>query len=61
MIGDPSGKSAERNLLTLETIRYNQEKIKNQLKRFLDFSEDIENNALMLNNYDWMSKELKSR
>lgn len=56
MIGDPSGKSAERNLLTLETIRHNQEKIKEQLTRFLDFSEDIENNALMLNNYDWMSK-----
>jgi tyrosyl-tRNA synthetase len=56
MIGDPSGKSAERNLLTLETIRSNQQKIKEQLGKFLDFSEEKENKALMLNNYDWMSK-----
>ncbi len=56
MIGDPSGKSAERNLLTIETIRHNQEKIKTQLAKFLDFSEDKENKALMVNNYDWMSK-----
>ncbi len=55
MIGDPSGKSEERNLLTLETIRHNQEKIQKQLAKFLDFSEDKENNALLLNNYDWMS------
>ncbi|MCF6183053.1 MAG: tyrosine--tRNA ligase [Bacteroidales bacterium] len=56
MIGDPSGKSAERNLLTIETIRHNQEKIKTQLAKFLDFSEEKENKALMVNNYDWMSK-----
>ncbi len=56
MIGDPSGKSAERNLLTIETIRHNQEKIKTQLAKFLDFSEEKKNKALMVNNYDWMSK-----
>ena len=56
MIGDPSGKSQERNLLTLETIRHNQEKIQKQLAKFLDFSDDKENKALMLNNYDWLSK-----
>ncbi len=56
MIGDPSGKSEERNLLTLEVIRQNQEKIQKQLERFLDFSKNKENRALMLNNYDWMSK-----
>ncbi|NPA67628.1 MAG: tyrosine--tRNA ligase [Chlorobi bacterium] len=56
MIGDPSGKSEERNLLTLDTIKHNQEAIKKQLEKFLDFSEDKENKALLLNNYDWMSK-----
>lgn len=56
MIGDPSGKSEERNLLTLEVIRRNQEKIQKQLEKFLDFSKSKENKALMLNNYDWMSK-----
>jgi len=56
MIGDPSGKSKERNLLTIDIIRHNQEKIKIQLAKFLDFSEDKKNKALMLNNYDWMSK-----
>ncbi len=54
MIGDPSGKSAERNLLDEETLRHNQEAIKKQLKKFLDFDSDIPNVAEMVNNYDWM-------
>ena len=56
MIGDPSGKSQERNLLDLETLRHNQEAIKNQLSKFLDFSENAKNKAILVNNYDWMSK-----
>ena len=55
MIGDPSGKSAERNLLTEEILRHNQECIKNQLMKFLDFS-DAPNSAVIVNNYDWLSK-----
>ena len=55
MVGDPSGKSAERNLLDEKTLRYNQECIKNQLMKFLDFS-DAPNSAVVLNNYDWLSK-----
>lgn len=55
MVGDPSGKSQERNLLDEETLRYNQECIKAQLVNFLDFEEG-ENAAVMVNNYDWMSK-----
>ncbi len=54
MIGDPSGKSAERNLLTEETLRHNQECIKNQLEKFLDFNSDAPNAAELVNNYDWM-------
>lgn len=54
MIGDPSGKSAERNLLDEETLRHNQEAIKNQLRRFIDFDSDAPNSAEMVNNYDWM-------
>ena len=54
MIGDPSGKSAERNLLTEETLRHNQECIKRQLSRFLDFESDAPNAAELVNNYDWM-------
>jgi tyrosyl-tRNA synthetase len=54
MIGDPSGRSQERNLLDEETLRQNQEGLKTQLKKFLDFSKDIPNAALMVNNYDWM-------
>ena len=54
MIGDPSGKSAERNLLDEEVLRYNQEALKNQLARFLDFDSDAENAAELVNNYDWM-------
>ena len=54
MIGDPSGKSAERNLLDEKTLKHNQEAIKNQLAHFLDFSHEHENGAIMVNNYDWM-------
>ncbi len=54
MIGDPSGKSAERNLLNETTLRYNQEALKAQLTRFLDFDSDAENSAVLVNNYDWM-------
>ncbi len=54
MIGDPSGKSAERNLLNEEVLRHNQECIKKQLAKFLDFDSDIPNKAELVNNYDWM-------
>ncbi len=54
MIGDPSGKSAERNLLDEATLRHNQDALKNQLAKFLDFESDTENSAVMVNNYDWM-------
>ena len=54
MIGDPSGKSAERNLLDEKTLRHNQEAIKGQLSRFLDFESDADNAAVLVNNYDWM-------
>jgi tyrosyl-tRNA synthetase len=54
MIGDPSGKSKERNLLDEPTLRHNQESIKKQLEHFLDFGKDKPNGALMVNNYDWM-------
>ncbi len=53
MIGDPSGKSAERNLLDEETLRHNQEAIKKQLAKFLDFESDAPNRAELVNNYDW--------
>lgn len=53
MIGDPSGKSAERNLLDEKTLRHNQEAIKKQLAKFLDFESDAPNRAEMVNNYDW--------
>ncbi|MCH5237258.1 MAG: tyrosine--tRNA ligase [Muribaculaceae bacterium] len=53
MIGDPSGKSAERNLLDEATLRHNQEAIRKQLSRFLDFDSDAPNKAEMVNNYDW--------
>lgn len=53
MIGDPSGKSAERNLLDEATLRHNQEAIKRQLSKFLDFDSDAPNRAEMVNNYDW--------
>lgn len=54
MIGDPSGKSSERNLLDEATLRHNQEAIKKQLSHFLDFDAKAENNAVLVNNYDWM-------
>jgi len=54
MIGDPSGKSAERNLLDEATLRYNQECVRKQLSHFLDFSSGEKNQAVMVNNYDWM-------
>lgn len=53
MIGDPSGKSAERNLLDEATLRHNQDAIKKQLAKFLDFDSDAPNKAEMVNNYDW--------
>ncbi|GAA4275385.1 tyrosine--tRNA ligase [Aquimarina mytili] len=56
MIGDPSGKSAERNLLDEKTLRHNQEAIKAQLSRFLDFESDASNAAVLVNNYDWMKE-----
>jgi tyrosyl-tRNA synthetase len=56
MIGDPSGKSEERNLLDEDSLRKNQEGIKKQLAKFLDFQSDSENKALMVNNYDWMKE-----
>lgn len=54
MIGDPSLKSAERQLLDEETLRHNQECIKKQLSKFLDFESDAPNAAVLVNNYDWM-------
>jgi len=54
MIGDPSGKSAERNLLNEETLAHNQAGIKAQMEKFLDFNSDAPNAAEMVNNYDWM-------
>ena len=54
MIGDPSGKSQERNLLDEATLRHNQEAIKNQLAKLIDFDSTAENHALLVNNYDWM-------
>ena len=54
MIGDPSGKSTERNLLNESTLRHNQEALKEQLSRFLDFNSDADNAAVLVNNYDWM-------
>ena len=54
MIGDPSGKSQERNLLDEKTLHHNETHIKAQLARFLDFNESTENAAVLVNNYDWM-------
>ncbi len=56
MIGDPSGKSQERNLLDEETLRHNQMCLKNQLSNFLDFDSKADNAAEMVNNYDWMKE-----
>ncbi len=54
MIGDPSMKSQERKLIDEKTLRHNQEAIKSQLARFLDFDSDAPNAAELVNNYDWM-------
>ncbi|MBP5258394.1 MAG: tyrosine--tRNA ligase, partial [Prevotella sp.] len=54
MIGDPSGKSQERNLLDADTLYHNQECIKAQVAKFLDFETDAPNKAELVNNYDWM-------
>ncbi len=54
MIGDPSGKSAERNLLDEKTLNKNIDGMKGQLAKFLDFSSNSENSAELVNNYDWM-------
>ena len=56
MIGDPSMKSAERNLLDETTLRHNQNAIKQQLSRFLDFDSHLPNAAILVNNYDWMKE-----
>lgn len=56
MIGDPSGKSEERNLLSEETLRFNQEGMKRQFEKFLDFNSTAPNRAVMVNNYDWMKE-----
>ncbi|RXE70178.1 tyrosine--tRNA ligase [Muribaculaceae bacterium Isolate-002 (NCI)] len=56
MIGDPSMKSQERKLIDEETLRHNQEAIKRQLAKFLDFDSDAPNAAILVNNYDWMKE-----
>ena len=56
MIGDPSGKSSERNLLDEKTLIHNQECVRKQLSQFLDFSSGEANEAVMVNNYDWMKE-----
>jgi tyrosyl-tRNA synthetase len=56
MIGDPSGKSSERNLLDEKTLRQNELCLKKQLSSFLSFEDKSKNHALLLNNYDWMKK-----
>jgi tyrosyl-tRNA synthetase len=56
MIGDPSGRSQERNLLNENILKENQEGIKKQLEKFLDFSDNSPNGAEMVNNYDWMKE-----
>ena len=57
MIGDPSGKSLERNLLDEATLKHNQDSIKAQLSRLIDFDSDAPNAAEMVNNYDWMKEQ----
>jgi len=56
MIGDPSGKSQERNLLDEKSLRHNQQCLKNQLSKLLDFESEFENRAELVNNYDWMKE-----
>ncbi len=53
LVGDPSGKSAERNLLDIEAVQHNCAGIRKQLERFLDFNSGAANSAVMVNNYDW--------
>ncbi len=53
MVGDPSGKSEERNLLSIDILNHNEKAVKNQLEKFLDFTPGKENAAEMVNNYDW--------
>ena len=53
MVGDPSGKSEERNLLSEEILQYNQQGVKKQLEKYLDFDKNKPNYAEMVNNYDW--------
>ena len=53
MVGDPSGKSEERNLLSEEVLQKNQEGVKKQLMQYLDFNPELKNAAEMVNNYDW--------
>ncbi|MSQ78316.1 MAG: tyrosine--tRNA ligase [Flavobacteriaceae bacterium] len=53
MVGDPSGKSSERNLLSIDQLRHNEAGVKMQLEKFLDFS-DTQNSAVLVNNFDWM-------
>jgi tyrosyl-tRNA synthetase len=56
MVGDPSGKSEERNLLSTDVLSHNVEAVKKQLEKFLDFNSDKENAAEMVNNYDWFKE-----
>ena len=56
MIGDPSGKSDERNLLDKKILKLNEKKLKVQFEKFLDFNSNKSNKAILVNNYDWMSK-----
>ena len=56
MIGDPSGKSQERNLLDETTLRHNQEALRRQLAKLIDFDSTAENHAILVNNYDWMKE-----
>ena len=56
MIGDPSGKSDERNLLDKKILKYNEKKLRIQFEKFLDFKSKKNNKAILVNNYDWMSK-----
>ena len=56
MVGDPSGKSEERNLLSTEVLNYNVISVKKQLEKFLDFSAEKDNAAEMVNNYDWFKE-----
>lgn len=56
MIGDPSGRAEERSLLDEQTLRKNQEGIRKQLSKFLDFESESENSAILVNNYDWMKE-----